>query len=404
MSENEFAPAPPEQRPPSLTWTRFIVDYNPCFLLSAVCMLFGCRLLNDAVNTQSGNVGGALWLIFTINVYEFCLLGVATLIRRVQGLRRDVGILLIVGVLFLCDIAFVIGDLSTARPSAGLLVAGVLIGLAVLKTQIVLGLLDSPKRSRVTYLVASQLAIILLLPIVLKQVAYLHNGYLPPLAIYVGWWIAGALPIVIRGVLQFRTLQHLPTLARVYVIVPYVALLGHLFACTWVFKLPFYMACYAPVLLGLAVVFGMARFRFGRDLATALEWLLAAIAVLLALGAPGELAIGGTVNDSVTFSALRLTLIGAALVNLHGFAVLRHPLFAVTLTFNALGAMLGPSVPAMFENIGVLFRMIRDLFKRAVPQTAPQWGVVTVVVSFVLLGIGAALSLLRKPVTQNGQG
>src|SRR4051794_39236122 len=109
--------------PARASWTRFIVDYNPCFLLSAICMLVGCRILNDTLNSRPGDLWGACWLVLTINVYELSLLAVAVLIRHLMGMRRDVAILLIVGVFFMCDIVFVVGDLSTANPHAGIVMA-----------------------------------------------------------------------------------------------------------------------------------------------------------------------------------------------------------------------------------------------------------------------------------------
>ncbi len=396
MSDTYFPSQPVPVRRWS-TWTRFIVDYNPCFLLSAVCMLFGCRLLNDAVNARTGDVAGALWLILTINVYEFCLLGVAVLIRRLLGMRRDVGILLIVGVLFLCDIAFVVGDLSTARPGVGLIVMTLLTMLASAKAFIVLRLLGAPKQMRTLAIITGQVAMILLLPIVLKGVSARYGGNLPPLAICAGWWVAGLLPIVWTIVLNYRTLERLPGLARVYVIVPYLAMLGHLLACTWVFKLPFFTACYAPVMLGLAICVGLSRHHLGRNLAANIQWAMAAVAVMLAVGSPPELSFGGVVNHWAMMSSFRLALIGAAVVNLHGLIYLRHWLFGVTLGLMTCAGLLGPDPRVMLENARLLAAMIRAAIWRAVPTTAKEWGVVTVGASFILLAMGAAVSLYRKP-------
>jgi len=400
MSDTYFEPLPPPR--PRLSWTRFIVDYNPCFLLSAVCMLFGCRLLNDAVNARTGDLRGALLLILTINVYEFCLLGVAVLIQKIRGMRRDVGILLVVAVMFLCDIAFVVGDLSTARPGVGLIVMLLLTALAGVKTWLALGLLGSPKRHRTVAIVVGQLAMILLLPIVLKAIALQHDGYLPPMAIYVGWWIAGLLPIGIRLILQHRTTDRLPGLTRMYVVVPYIAMLGHLLACTWVFKLPFYVACYSPVLIGLAIVAGMSRDTIGRFTAINIEWSLAALAVLLAIETPDQLAIVAPHHWGVV-SATRLTLFAMGCVNLHGMLVLRHPVFYVTFAGMISVAILIPTFWLIFDLVAAVFEWIGSLVKRLIPKTTAQWGIFTIATSFLLLGLGAIVSLLKnhsKPADQ----
>jgi hypothetical protein len=197
-------------------------------------------------------------------------------------------------------------------------------------------------------------------------------------------------------VLHDRTTDRLPWLARLYVIVPYVALVGHLLACTWVFKLPFYAACYAPVLLGLAVVAGMTRDYLGRVVATNLEWSFAAVAVMLAMGASPDLTIAGSHHHWAALTALRVTLLAAGAVNLHGLIALRHPLFAVTLTVMAVGALLGPTLHIILANVRAMYAILRDLLQRLIPRTAPQWGVVTVGGAFVLLAIGAIVSLFTK--------
>ncbi len=394
-----YSDALPEPRPVRVNWMRFIVDYNPCFLLSAVCMLLGCRLLNDAINLRTGDVRGALWLIMTINVYEFALIGVATLIRRVQGMRRDVGILLVVAVLFLCDIVFVAGDLSTTRPGVGLIVTVLLTALAAVKADIALRLLNSPKRLRTVAIVAGQVAMLLLLPIVLKQISAARNGNLPPLAIYAGWWIAGLLPVIARLVLGYRSVQKLPALAKMYVIIPYAAFMGHLLACTWVFKLPFYVACYSPVMIGLAIVVGLSRHSLGRVLAANLQWFLAAVAVLLAMGAPSVLSIGSH-HHWATLSALRITLIAAGVVNVYGLITMRHALFAVTVGAMGLAAILGPTVQLMVENVGMLFAMSLATARRLVPRSTGEWGVATIGLAFMLLLLGAFVSVRVKPVQQ----
>lgn len=376
-------------------WARWIVDYNPCFLLSAVCMLLGCRLLNDAVNARTGDVRGALSLIATINLYEFCLLGVAYLIRRSIGMRRDVGLLLVTLAIFMCDITFVTGDLSVARPGLGAAVAIGLTVLAVIKAGLALKLLNAPKIGRVLCIIGVQILLILLLPVVYKGISNQHAGYLPPKAIYAGWWLAGVLPIAYRLVLGYRSMQPLPGLARVLVVAPYLAMLGHLLACTWVFKLPFYTACYAPVLLGLAVVVGISRYTFGRVLAANIEWGLATSAVLCAIGSPVDLALTPTQHHWAAISALRLTLFGAAMVNLHGWVALRHPLFGLTLGLMLVGALLGPTVRLMVANGRELIRFVFNTLTRLIPRTAGQWGLAAVGSSFVLLGLGAAFSLLN---------
>ena len=381
----------PPARP---SWTRWIVDYNPCFLLSAICMLVGCRILNDTVNSRPGDLWGACWLVLTINVYELSLLGVAALIRRWQGMRRDVGILLVVGSIFLCDVTFVVGDLSTANSDMGIVMAALLTLSAVPKAWITLRLIDSPKLKRVTAMVAAQVAVLVLLPVVLKKVSLMYSGFLPATAIYATWWFVGALPIVGVIVLGWRSVERLGGLAVTYLTVPYLLIIGHLLACTWVFHLKFYAAYYTPVMLGLAVAAGMLRRRISRENAMTIEWVLSITAMVVSVHGPAEL----TLIPYLT--PLRMAAIGTALVNLHGLLTTWHPLFALTLISLGMGAVFGP----LWQFIAIAYRWVMELLMKVlrllIPQTYSQWGIAAVGTSFVLLVIGSVISLWKRPARE----
>jgi hypothetical protein len=382
----------PPARP---SWTRFIVDYNPCFLLSAICMLVGCRILNDAINSRPGDIAGACWLVLTINVYEFSLLGVAWLIRSLQGMRRDVGILVVVASLFLSDIVFVVGDLSTTNADLGIVMAGLLTLFAVPKAWITLRLIGPPKAIRMTAMVAGLIAMIVLLPAVLKKISLANDGFVSLQAIYAAWWVLGAMPIIAVVVLGYRSLERLGGLAIMYLLVPYLVLIGHLLACTWVFKLPFYAACYAPVLLGIAVSAGMLRYRIGRDNAVVVEWLATIAAVVLASRGPASLITLPYITP------LRLTALAAAVVNVHGLMVTRHLLFALTLGGLCVGAIFGPLWPIVTGGYRWIAELLTRLGRRLTPRTNAEWGMVAVGISFALLLLGMVISLWKRPSQQN---
>src|SRR5882672_1850824 len=100
----------------------FIIDHNPCYLLSGLFMLIGCWLLNFALYTKAGDIGKLLLLLLIINVYELLLITLGlTLIKRI-AFKDDGRILLALEALFLIDITFTAGVLSTIDLHIGLLI------------------------------------------------------------------------------------------------------------------------------------------------------------------------------------------------------------------------------------------------------------------------------------------
>jgi hypothetical protein len=390
----DYASAPVHLRSKPQPWTRFVIDYNPCFLLSAVMMLVGCRILNSALNSRVGDTSGAMWLVLTINVYELALLASAMLIKQLMGMRRDVGILLVVAMLFGCDITFVVGDLATANPMAGMMLSAMLAMFAVPKAWVTLDLLESPKRLRIIAMVAAMAAAITLLPAVLKLIAFPNGGRLPLPALYTAWWIAGLLPVIGGAVLNFHSRRRLPILAAVYLGGPYAALLLHLLACTWVFKQEYPLACYSPVLFGVAVLVGMMRHRFERMIVVQAEWLLMLVGLLLVINANWKL----TGSDFI--SPLRLTAIAALLVNAHGLYATRHWLFAATILFLVGSVVVNATYRALASAARGAGRFIDNTADALTPRTNMAWGILTVAGSFVLLIGGLAISLWKRPARE----
>src|SRR5262249_16844828 len=70
-------------------WARSIVDHNPFFLLSGVCMLAGCFLISGAVHDNSNRVAKLLLLLGVLNVYEAAVTGLGLLLARKRGLVSD---------------------------------------------------------------------------------------------------------------------------------------------------------------------------------------------------------------------------------------------------------------------------------------------------------------------------
>src|SRR6266568_3933528 len=63
QSDSPAAPAPQTAR---RNWLNFIIDHNPCYLLSGLFMLAGCWLLNFALYTKAGDIRKLLVLLLIV--------------------------------------------------------------------------------------------------------------------------------------------------------------------------------------------------------------------------------------------------------------------------------------------------------------------------------------------------
>ena len=101
-----FDPAlfPPRHRP----LRQLIMDHNPFLLLSTVCMLLGCHLVNSALHARSAEPIQVLGLLLVINLYEACIIPLGLiLIRRTGGTARDGWWLVLFETLFLVNAVFI---------------------------------------------------------------------------------------------------------------------------------------------------------------------------------------------------------------------------------------------------------------------------------------------------------
>ena len=243
-------------------WLRFVIDHNPCYLLSAACMLLGCYLVNSALHTPAGDVRKLLAVLLVVNLYEACVILLARVLIRFPLVQRDAWIVLFVESLFLTDITFVSGVISTVDPASGLLINSALLALAALKIFVILRLLRVERLVRAFAFVLLQIAALLVIPIIFKRLSLPDRGWVSPVAVYLSWCAAGLLPVI--GTLLWTMpagrrdtpcSRSLPddVLCGLYVVIPFVSLLVHLYSAAWVYEVPFTPAFVAPVLIGLAV-------------------------------------------------------------------------------------------------------------------------------------------------------
>jgi hypothetical protein len=343
---------------------RFLADYNPFYLLSAMCMLFGVFALNDSLDWSPLPIGNLLRMIITLNLYEGMLIALAIVLVNTLVLAA----------------------------------AGVKVTLVFRAAGI--PLLDG----RFTF-VLMQLAVLFAVPGIFGIIAQRHDNYLHPLAIYCGWWLAGVLPVayaLIVGPSDIFRSRHDGRgggveliVSRVLLVLPMLSLIAHLCLANWVYKVTFHPLNLSPLLLGLAVAVGRSD-----QHATTAGWRMR-MQLVLPFAAVAFSAIRFPQAMVFTFagvyvSPLRIALAGATLVYLDGLWMHRHVYFAfgACVWMTLLG--MGHSVKTMNANSADLARNSADSLSRLMPRTLMEWGVISIGAAFVLLALGAMLSLLRR--------
>src|SRR5213075_98566 len=115
-----------------------------------------------------------------------------------------------------------------------------------------------------------------------------------------------------------------------------------------------YHANLSPLLLGLAVAIGASE-RYVTSISSRMrtQLIMPILAIILSSTYPLTLAFpAGQINgDDVMITPMRLTLLAAVLVYLHGLLVHRHPYFAVAGAACLTAAGLGESPEAIARNI-----------------------------------------------------
>jgi hypothetical protein len=116
----------------SLVHTWF-VQYNPCYLVSAACVLVGVYLVSDGLSREMG-LGAELWLTVVTELYQALLIGGAAILYRI-GQRRPAVMLALLEVAYLGDLTFQNGA-AAYLGVLGMLASMVWLALALLKIRV----------------------------------------------------------------------------------------------------------------------------------------------------------------------------------------------------------------------------------------------------------------------------
>ena len=392
---------------------KFLNQYNPFYLLSACCMLFGVFAMNDSLDWSPIPMSQLLTMILTLNVYEALLIALACFLLR-RGIKRDAMILLVIEAFFLADVGFLNMEVFARDPWVGLGVNTLVLAAAAIKVMLVfraagLSLVDG----KFAFVVV-QLGVLFAVPGMFSIVASGRDQHVPMFAVYAGWWLAGALPVAYAVLVGSGDVFRRPwdgraagidvVVARVLLVVPMLSLIAHLCLANWIYKVAFHPLNLGPLLLGLAVAVAHGD-RHVATLAWRMRMQLALPFCAVALSAikfPSDLVFqfGGNGAPGAGFgiSPLRATLVAAAMVYLDGLWLHRHAYFAWGAGLCLACAGMGHSVGTINDNSLHLAKSSTGLLVRMIPRTLFAWGFVSVIAAFVLLAIGAAVSVFRKDV------
>jgi hypothetical protein len=318
----------------------FLFHHNPFYLLSALCMIAGCYLLNDDLGL------------------------------RVGELPR----LLLLEAPFLVDLAFLNAEMAQTHGATALLLNGLVFCAALLKVAVIFRVLYVEFPSRIFRFVAAELLVLFALPSVLKAVA--HHGSLTPGQFYMAWLVVALLPVMYESQtwLADRLPKQNPTVPQVprrrfilhlYMTLPFVSLLAHLGMLHWVYCSRYYLGEGALVLLGIS--FPLARLKAtdprARSLVAALRFALPAMAIAMTLMDPVPVALQVGGRTPLTPAML---IAGGAYVYTY---LRKHAIYYIAAAVSSGGM-------ALFL----------------------QWGVAAVAAGFAFLGLGASISLRQPPV------
>lgn len=374
---------------PARGWVRrFIVDYNPFFLLSAICMLGGCLALTNSLSWSPVRLERILLLTAAINIYELLLVALGLFLFTHRSARRDGSILLILEAFFLVDVAFLNAELFAIAPWIGLAVNVAVLSLAAIKLGVIFAVLRLPMKSPLVGVIAIELLALFAMPGLLKMEATLAGGRLPPLVMYFAWWLVFGVGVASIGALRSHAATgRLTWFAPLVSLLACISLIAHTATGQWVYDLHYWGANLAPML-------ALGAFLLLRSELTRPVGFLCAVSAVFASMSHSSALNFALIGHTVTPFALTLTVVYlvCSWMLLREYFVRMCGLALVA----ALFSIFGPSLATIRQWLSILLEqtvMVADALR---PKTLSAWGVLSVVMSFVFLLIGAAISLRRE--------
>lgn len=407
-------PAEPHKAEAQSRWLTCLVDHNPFYLLSGVCLLLGCFLVSSSLGEQREHtIWPLLSLLATVSVYEVVVLGLGIYLARWHRLRRDAIYLLTIGLVLLVDGGLLYNELMTLELMAGVVVSSVAFMLALVKIAVLSRLLGVALSPTGWGVVALSLVVMFALPGVAREL--FRAEMLGAWWLYGGWWLAGGLlalhamepmrrDALYRSDIADSTVQRV--LRALLLVLPWLSVLGHLVAVHFVFEQAMVMPYLGPVLLG-AGVYAMGQMQRAGALRVRLVTMFGVLALLLSVPGFEELSVMVAWPTPWALTPLRVALLvtgGLWLVTGIGLGAWR--LLGLAGVSFALGAI-GPTPVVIRERLTGWSERLMEWSRDLLPQTQLQWGVAVLVLAFGLLGAGAVVSFVgarrRRSLKDEGE-
>lgn len=397
---------------PKLNRWHWLIDRNPLFLLSGVCMLGGCFLVSGAIHAYDpAEVGEGTLLIMLVallavlNVYEFAVIWLGLALSRSKTLVRDTRHLLGLALLLVVDASFVYNETSIFKPEIGGLIAGAAALLALFKAGWIarsLGIV--PTRSAVVT-ISMSLCAMYALPVIVRLLA--SDGFLSQPHAMLVWCglgvVVAAYAIPLRWVSLTESIEHdhvqLKRLAvGSLIVLPLISLIGHACALLWVYENAFELSMLSPLLLALAATIIRHQEKLGGPAASAkAASIVVACAVVPCLLPVEELTINSSAYSWLAFSPLRGVLLVCPVVLAWAWWISGRGVFgAVNTALPLLASALGHTPSAIIAHL----RWLINASGGWLPRSQLQWGALAIMAAFACLLVGAIISWRRMTQTQ----
>ncbi|MEM8874959.1 MAG: hypothetical protein AAGD32_11975 [Planctomycetota bacterium] len=356
----------------------WIIEYNPCYLLSAVCMLTGTLLLTNTLDWSPTPLSRLLPMLGLLQVYELCcvVLGVA-LYRRI-GPRRDAVELIALVMLFSADVSFLMSEFATDHFAIGTAVSLTLFVLAVVKLAIIArGLRLNLGANTIAFAIAG-FAFLYGIPPLLNLIddgGVMNGGGVMVAHFYGLWWIVGLAPLAWR---LTHKVGEVPGWVKAAAVVPWVSFAAHVGILHYVYDRPFHAPMATPLVLALMLMDRQPFVTFPKILGLA-------VAGVFTLPTTAQLNFDA---GPITVTPLLVGLSGVYLALFYTSFVKWLPHAAIA-GLGVLGVRLfGPSG----ETILGWWRESWQFAWSRRPATRFAWGVIATAGAFGLLAIGALFS------------
>lgn len=395
---------PPPPGPSRWSW---VIDRNPLFLISGVCMLGGCFLVSGVIHGYDpAEVGEGpvllmlVALLAVLNVYEFAVIWLGLVLSKSQTLVRDTRHLLGLALLLIVDASFVYNETSIFKPEIGALIAAVAAGLALVKAWWITRSLGIRPTRAAMAAVSISLAMMYAMPIAVRLMA--HDGFLSQPMAMVVWCSLGAAVALYALPLRWVRLTNSDNpdhaqLQRIVagglILMPLISLIGHATALLWVYENTFELSMLSPMLLGLAAVILRQQHRLGGPAASAkAAAIVVACAIVPCLMTADDLIIESWAYSWLAFSPLRGVLLVAPAILFWGWWINgRTTLGALLVPLPLIAAALGHTPATMIKHGRWLMESVAELL----PRTQLQWGALAITLAFICLGLGGLVSWRR---------